>query len=103
VTPSILVFRLNRVAMTRMIAAGSIWGLTLSAGFFLNALFQCGMPCPDDIVIVTAACIVTGVMTIGPLAAFAPHRCESAQILFRATGFSAALKSLLYLTRAVRR
>jgi hypothetical protein len=68
---SVLAVRLNRVAMTRMMAAGSLWGLTLSAGFFLSALFQCGMPCPDDIVVVTAACVVTGNLTIGPLAAFA--------------------------------
>jgi hypothetical protein len=71
---SVLAVRLNRVAMTRMLAAGSLWGLTLSAGFFLNALFQCGMPCPEDIVVVTAACVVTGILTIGPLAAFASPR-----------------------------
>jgi hypothetical protein len=69
-----LALRLDRTAMTRMFVAGSIWGLVLSAGFLINAIFQCGMPCPDDIATVTAACIGTGILTIGPLAAIArPH------------------------------
>jgi hypothetical protein len=50
------------------------WGLTLSTGFFIVALWQCGLPCPDDISVVTTACIGTGILTIGPLAAFAAPR-----------------------------
>ena len=71
---SVLALRRNGARMTRMMVAGTIWGLTLSAGFFLNALYKCGIPCPDDIAAVTAACVVTGILTIGPLAAFASPR-----------------------------
>jgi len=71
---SALAARLDRTAMTRMFVAGSVWGLVLSAGFLINAIFQCGMPCPDDIAAVTAACIGTGIFTIGPLAAIARPR-----------------------------
>jgi len=70
---SVLALRRGRFSMTRTIVAGSIWGLTLSAGFFLNAFFQCVVPCPYDIAIVTAACVGTGILTIGPLAAFHPE------------------------------
>jgi len=65
-----LAVKFDRAAITKMVGAGSLWGLVLSAGFFLNALYHCGLPCPDDIVAVTAACIGTGILTIGPIAAF---------------------------------
>jgi hypothetical protein len=68
---SALALRLNRGSIARMVAAGSLWGLTLSAGFFVNAVLQCGMPCPDDIAVVTTICVGTGIFTIGPIAGFA--------------------------------
>ena len=68
---SALVLRLNRSSITRMITAGTLWGLTLSAGFFINAVLQCRIPCPEDIAFVTAICVVTGIVTIGPIAGFA--------------------------------
>jgi hypothetical protein len=71
-----MVLTLSRVdcrGPIRMIVAGAAWGLTLSTGFFIVALWQCGLPCPDDIAVVTTACIGTGILTIGPLAAFAAH------------------------------
>lgn len=71
---SALALRFDRAAMTRMLAAGTVWGLTLSAGFFINTLVNCGPPCPEDIAAVTVACIGTGILTIGPLAAFASPR-----------------------------
>lgn len=67
-----MVLTLSRIdyrGLIRMIVAGAAWGLTLSTGFFIVALWQCGLPCPDDISVVTAACIGTGILTIGPLAA----------------------------------
>ena len=70
---SVLALRLG-ARVTRIMVAGSLWGITLSAGFFLNVLYKCGVPCPDDIAAVTAACVVTGILTIGPLAAFFPSR-----------------------------
>lgn len=57
--------------LIRMIVAGTAWGLTLSTGFFIVALWQCGLPRLDDFAAVTTACIGTG---IGPLAAFAAPR-----------------------------
>jgi len=65
-----LAVKFDRAAIAKMVGAGSLWGLILSAGFFLNALYHCGMPCPDDIAAVTAACIGTGIFTIDPIAAF---------------------------------
>lgn len=38
---------------------------------FVMALLQCGVPCPDDVSTVTAACMGTGILTIGVLAAVA--------------------------------
>jgi len=67
----------NRPAAVRMIVAGGIWGLTMSVGFFLIALTRCGLPCPDDVVAVTATCIAAGIVTIGPLAAFYPRSGQS--------------------------
>jgi hypothetical protein len=48
--------------------------LTLAAGFFVVNAAQCGLPCPDDIAVTTAVCVGTGILTIGPLAAFAARR-----------------------------
>ena len=67
----------NRSTAMRMVAAGGIWGLTMSVGFFSIALAQCGLPCPDDVVAVTATCIAVGIVTIGPLAAFYPRSGQS--------------------------
>jgi hypothetical protein len=68
---SALALRLDRSSIARMVTAGGLWGLTVSAGFFINAVLRCRMPCPEDIGVVTAICIVTGIVTIGPIAGFA--------------------------------
>jgi hypothetical protein len=65
---------LDWAVLARLIFAGSAWGLVLSTGFFVIALFHCGVPCPDDVAVVTAACVVTGIVTIGPIAAMVPPR-----------------------------
>lgn len=72
--PFVQALRFDRFALTRMILAGSAWGLIVSAGFFVIALFQCGVPCPTDIAVVTTACVGTGIVTIGPLAAVVSPR-----------------------------
>ena len=72
-----VILRINRLTLARMIVAGGAWGLTMSVGFFLIALARCGVPCPDDIVAVTTICIVAGIVTIGPLAAFYPRAGQS--------------------------
>ena len=61
-------------ALARMFVAGSAWGLTLSVGFFIIALLQCGVPCAGDIAVVTTACISTGILTVGPIAFFSSAR-----------------------------
>ncbi len=66
-----LAWRLDRDALMRMLGAGAAWGMTLAAGFFAINAPQCGLPCPDDIAVTTAVCVGTGILTIGPLAAFA--------------------------------
>lgn len=82
---------LDRIAVIRMIVAGSAWGLTLSAGFFVMALLQCGVPCPDDVATVTAACMGTGILTIGVLAAVASPDFRKKNASLRATGPPVAL------------
>ena len=69
--------RIGLPTLARMIVAGGAWGLTMSVGFFLIALAQCGAPCPDDVVAVTTTCVAAGIVTIGPLAAFYPHAGRS--------------------------
>ncbi len=71
-----LALRLDRTVLVRGILAGSAWGLALSAGFFGIALWQCGLPCPDDVAITTLISVATGLLTIGPLAAFAKRPAQ---------------------------
>lgn len=66
-----LALRLDRAALTRVLLAGSAWGLMLAAGFVAMAVWQCGLPCPDEVAFTTMTCVGTGILTIGPLAAFA--------------------------------
>lgn len=66
----------NRTVLLRGILAGSAWGLALSAGFFGIALWQCGLPCPDDVAFTALVSVATGLVTIGPLAAFAKRPTE---------------------------
>jgi len=66
-----LALRIDRAVVVRGILAGTAWGLVLSAGFVGIALTQCGLPCPDDVAFTTIMSVATGIVTIGPLAAFA--------------------------------
>jgi hypothetical protein len=66
--------RFDRHALMRMLAAGTAWGLMLAAGLFAPGALQCGLPCPADVAFTTAVSVVTGILTIGPLAAFHSRR-----------------------------
>jgi len=66
-----LALHIDRTVVMRGILAGTAWGLVLSAGFVGIALAQCGLPCPDDVAFTTFVSVATGIVTIGPLAAFA--------------------------------
>jgi hypothetical protein len=61
-------------ALMRMLAAGTAWGLMLAAGLFAPGALRCGLLCPGDVAFTTAISIVTGILTIGPLAAFHSRR-----------------------------
>ena len=62
--------RLSKPEFLRMLLAGSLWGLALSAGLAGLSAWNHGMVCPDDIAITTAISIVTGIFAIGPIAAY---------------------------------
>jgi hypothetical protein len=64
----------ERGALTRLVFAGGAWGLTLTVGFIALNAAQCGLPCPIDVAVTTAICVGTGLLTIGPFAAFAVRR-----------------------------
>ncbi|MFN3656447.1 MAG: hypothetical protein ACK4UO_04220 [Pseudolabrys sp.] len=67
-------FRLGRTALLRWLTAGTAWGLALAAGFYGMALWQCGLPCPDEAAFMALTCVGTGLLTLGPLAAFTTPR-----------------------------
>jgi hypothetical protein len=66
--------RFERSALVWVVSAGSVWGLALAAGFIALNVPQCGLPCPADVAVTTAICVGTGLLTIGPFAAFAARR-----------------------------
>ena len=66
--------RFERSALVRLVLAGSVWGPTLAAGFLALNVPHCGLPCPVDVAVITAICVGTGLLTIGPFAAFAAQR-----------------------------
>jgi hypothetical protein len=70
----LIVHRLGRDTVARMLGAGTIWGLTFSAGLFALGAPACGLPCPHDIAITTAISVAAGILTIGPVAAFYSRR-----------------------------
>ena len=63
--------RFERSALTRLVCAGSAWGITLAACFIAFNVPQCGLPCPADVAVTSAICVGTGLLTIGPFAALA--------------------------------
>ncbi len=60
--------RPTTTTLVRALAAGSAWGLAVTAGFTAMALHNCGMICPDDVAVTAATSVGIGVLTIGPLA-----------------------------------
>lgn len=59
--------RLTCAAVLRALAAGSAWGLLLTAGFAAMALWNCGVVCLDDVAVTAGTSIAAGILTIGPL------------------------------------
>jgi len=58
---------LTRALLLRAVAAGSAWGVLLTAGFATGALWNCGIICLDDVAITAGTSIAAGILTIGPL------------------------------------
>jgi hypothetical protein len=81
----------NPLTAIRVILVGAAWGLALSAGLFVIALLQCGVPSAHDITITSAVCIGTGLLTVGPVVAFTGVRQVSAR---KASARAAALAAL---------
>jgi hypothetical protein len=71
-----LALHFDRTVLLRGILAGSAWGLALSAGLFGIAIWQCGLPCPDDVAFTTLVSVATGIVAIGPLTFFAKRPAE---------------------------
>jgi hypothetical protein len=66
--------RFKRSALAQLMLAGSAWRLTLAAGLIALNVSHCGLPCPADVAVIIAICVGTGLLTIGPFAAFAAQR-----------------------------
>lgn len=62
--------RLDRNAVTRMVVAGSAWGLTLAAGLAGTDALQCGLPCPGNLAFTGALGVAAGILMVGPVVAF---------------------------------
>jgi hypothetical protein len=59
-------------ALKRALLAGSAWGVAMGAAFTALQFQECGMICLSDVAITTAMSTAAGLLTMGPLAAFAP-------------------------------
>lgn len=57
-------------ALRRGLAAGVAWGLALTAGLTALAAWQCGGVCIDEVMWLGGASTATGMLAIGPIAAF---------------------------------
>ena len=59
--------RLPRGAAFRMIAGGTLWGLTLSGVLLTLTYYGCGAVCLGDALVTTTLAVVAGIATIGPV------------------------------------
>jgi hypothetical protein len=66
--------RIDRRAVLRMLAAGTAWGIVMTAGFAGFALWNCGSLCAEDVAVTAVTTTAAGILTIGPLAAFGANR-----------------------------
>jgi hypothetical protein len=71
--------RLERAAMLRGVAAGTLWGVTVAAALLGLSFYQCGSICLGQIVDTTALSMLAGIVAIGPVAAFRREAAASPQ------------------------
>ena len=60
----------GRLAL-RAIGAGAAWGAIFTAGMSALSWASCGIICVDDVAMTATISMAAGIVTIGPLAAFA--------------------------------
>jgi hypothetical protein len=63
--------RLSKHEVVRMLVAGIAWGVTMSAGLAAMTWWNCAMICPDYVALTTAVSVTAGILTIGPITAYA--------------------------------
>ena len=61
--------RLTPQLALRMLGAGVAWGVLFASGFTALSYFDCGVICPEDVVVTGAISIAVGIVAIGPVAA----------------------------------
>ena len=66
--------RLTKRAWLRAVVAGSAFGLLLTTGLTAMTAWQCGGVCLSEIAINTALSLASGILGIGPLAAYGRRR-----------------------------
>ena len=57
-------------ALSRALAAGTAWGIAMTAGLAATNLWSCGGICLPDIAVTAAISVSAGIVCIGPIAAF---------------------------------
>ncbi len=63
--------RLTKSEILRLLAAGTIWGLAMSAGLTGLTMWNYGMVCIDDVLATTLVAVAAGLLTLGPIAVYA--------------------------------
>jgi len=71
---STIALRPREGALKRALIAGSAWGVAMGAALTVLKFQECGMVCLSDVAVTTAMASVAGVLTMGPIAAFARAR-----------------------------
>ena len=66
----LVAFRPTRRDLWRGVAAGTIWGLTLTAGLAAMTAWQCGGLCLPEVAVNTVLSVAGGILGIGPIAAY---------------------------------
>jgi hypothetical protein len=63
--------RLTKSEVLRLLIAGTAWGLATSAGLAGLTMWNDGVVCIPDVLATTFTAIIAGLLTIGPIAAYA--------------------------------
>ena len=62
--------RLTRSDLKRAVAAGSLWGVTVTAGLTAMSAWQCGGVCLPQVAVTAALSLCCGIFGLGPLAVY---------------------------------